>query len=240
MLFFVSAPYLGGMKLKDWNVEERPREKLLRLGAQSLSHAELLAIFIGSGVPGANAVDVAQQLLSLSGGRLSELYRRPMKELLGVRSIGPARAVAITAALELGRRFMAEESDRATVITGPEDVVRFMLPLLKGLDHEECWAIYLNRANRVTGRERLTSGTVDGTLIDTKRILRNVLERQARAVILVHNHPSGNPTPGETDIRSTRQLQLALRTFEAQLFDHVILADGAWYSFQEERVGKSK
>ena len=228
------------MKLKDWNEEMRPREKLVRQGAAALSHAELLAIFIGSGVPGANAVDVAQELLSRAGGRLSELYRLPMKELLGVRSIGPARAVAITAALELGRRYMAEEAAPAAVVTGPEDVVRFMRPLLKGLDHEECWAIYLNRANRITGRERVTSGTADSTFIDTKRILRSVLEQQARAVILVHNHPSGSPRPGETDIRSTRQLQLALRTFEAQLFDHVILADDAWYSFQEERIGKSK
>ena len=240
MLFFVSAPYLRRMKLKDWNEAERPREKLVREGAAALSNAELLAIFIGSGVPGANAVDVAQELLSLSGGRLSELYGRPLKELQAVKSIGPARAVAITAALELGRRYLAEEAAPSTVITGPEDVVRFMRPLLKGLDHEECWALYLNRANRVTGREKVTSGTVDGTFIDTKRILRHVIERQARAVILVHNHPSGNPCPGETDIRATRQLQLALRTFEAQLFDHVILSDGSWYSFQDERIGKSK
>lgn len=228
------------MKLKDWNKEERPRERVVRSGAKTLSNAELLALFIGSGVPGTNAVDVAQELLSSVGGRLGALYRRSMKDLMKTKGIGLARAVTLTAALELGRRYMAEEAAETSVITGPEDVFRLMLPILKGLDHEECWVLYLNRSNRVIGQERMTTGTVDGTFIDTKRILRNVLERQARAVILVHNHPSGSPLPGETDIRTTRQLQLALRTFETQLFDHVIIADGAYYSFQEERIGKSE
>ena len=228
------------MKLKDWKEEDRPREKLLRRGAQTLTNAELLAIFIGSGTPGVTAVDAAQTLLSSAGGRLSELCKRAPKELTRHRSVGPARAVAISAALELGRRYLAEESAVDAVITSPKDVFRMMLPLMKGLDHEECWAIYLNRANRVIGREKMTSGTVDSTFIDTKRVIRNVLERQAKAVILVHNHPSGSARPGQTDILATRQLQLALRTFDAQLIDHVIVADGEYYSFQDESVGKSE
>ena len=228
------------MKLKDWSMEERPREKLLLQGPGALGNAELLAIFIGSGVPGTNAVSVAQELLSSAGGRLSELCRRPAKQLMKMKGIGQARAVAIAAALELGRRYLAEAASRQATVNGPEDVVDMMLPLLKGLDHEECWALYLNRANVVTGKERLTSGTADCTLIDNKQILRRVLDEQAKAVILVHNHPSGSPLPGESDLKATRQLQLSLRTFDVKLFDHVIIADGAYYSFQDERICKSE
>ena len=228
------------MKLKDWMAEERPREKLLHQGAGALGNTELLAIFIGSGVPGTNAVDVAQELLSSAGGRLSELCLRPPRVLMEHKGIGEARAVAIAAALELGRRFLAEASAEQITVTGPSDVVRMMLPLLKGLDHEECWALYLNRVNIIVGKERLTSGTVDMTLIDVKRVLRGVFERQAKAVILVHNHPSGSPLPGEADIRETRRLQLALKTFDCALFDHVVITDDSYYSFQDERVGKMR
>ena len=228
------------MKMKDWRKEDRPREKLLLQGPRALSNAELLAIFIGSGTPGVNAVDAAQALLSSAGGRLMELCKRTPKELTRYRSVGPARAVAIAAALELGRRYLAEASAVKTVIEGPEDVYAMMLPLMKGLDHEECWAIYLNRANRVIGREPLTTGTMDETLIDTKRILQEVVNRRAKAVILVHNHPSGSCLPGQADILATRRVQMALRAFDTQLFDHVIVADGEYYSFQDERVGKSE
>ena len=228
------------MRLKDWNTEERPREKLLLKGPGALGNAELLAIFIGSGTSGTNAVGVAQELLSSAGGRLTELCRRPPKKLMRHKGIGLARAVAIAAALELGRRYLAEAASRQATVNGPEDVVDMMLPLLKGLDHEECWALFLNRANVVTGKEKLTSGTADCTLIDSKQVVRRALDEQAKAVILVHNHPSGSPLPGESDLRATRQLQLALKTFDIQLFDHVILADGAYYSFQDERVCKSE
>jgi len=228
------------MRLKDWNAEERPREKLLARGAGALTNAELLAVFVGSGCGGRNAVDVAQELLSSAGGRLTELCRRSPRKLMAHKGIGEARAVAMAAALELGRRYLAEAAADRAVITGPGDVARMMAPLMKGLDHEECWVLYLNRANNVLDRERVTSGTADATLFDAKQILRSVIERQAKAVILVHNHPSGSPLPGEADIRATRQLQLALKTFDVYLFDHVIFSDGAYYSFQDERVGKSE
>ena len=223
------------MKLLDWDRDERPREKLLRLGPSALGNAELLAIFISSGTPGTNAVEAAQALLSSAGGRLTELCKRTPKELMKARSVGPARAVTIAAALEVGRRYFSDVSAGPPVVTGPEDVVRLMLPLLKGLDHEECWVLYLNRSNHVTGRERLTSGTADATLIDPKLVLRGAIGRQAKAVILVHNHPSGSPMPGEADIWETQRLRQALKALDVKLFDHVILSDCAWYSFQDER-----
>ena len=227
------------MKLLDWNRDERPREKLLSQGPGALGNAELLAIFISSGTPGTNAVEAAQALLSSAGGKLTELCKRTPKELMKARSVGPARAVAIAAALELGRRYFSEATSGPPVVTGPEDVVRLMLPLLKGLDHEECWVLYLNRSNHVTGRERLTSGTADTTLIDPKFVLRGVIGHQAKAVILVHNHPSGSPMPGEADIWETQRLRQALKAFDVKLFDHVIISDGSWYSFQDERCRSS-
>ncbi|MBQ9193216.1 MAG: DNA repair protein RadC [Bacteroidales bacterium] len=222
--------------MKEWSLDERPREKMLHRGAASLSNAELLAIFIGSGVPGTNAVDVGQELLSSVGGRLSGLYGLPAGKLMEHKGIGEARAVAIAAAMELGRRYMAEESAPGESVHDPEQVFRMMLPVLKGLRHEECWILYLNRANVVTGREKLTTGTAESTLIDSRHVLRRVIEQQAKGVILVHNHPSGSPLPGEADIRETRKLQLALKTFDVLLLDHVIIADGAYYSFEGERV----
>ena len=228
------------MKLKDWCAEDRPREKLLREGAKVLTNAELLAIFISSGTPGTNAVDAAQELLSSAGGRLTELCKRTPRELMRQRSVGPARAVAIAAALELGRRYLAEAAMRKPTVTDPGDVVDLMLPLLKGLDHEECWAIYLNRASVVTGRDRLTSGTSDHTLIDPRQVVRRALDERAKGVILVHNHPSGSPIPGESDIRATQQLKHALNAFDIKLMDHVIIGEDAYYSFQDERVGKSE
>ena len=228
------------MKMKDWIVEEQPREKLLRRGADTLSNAELLAIFVCAGRPGQNALDIAQELLSSAGGKLTELLLRTPGKLMEQKGIGEARAVAISAALELGRRFMAEASAPKQSITGPEEVYRMMLPLMKGLDHEECWALFLNRANIVTRQEKLTSGTVDTTLIDARQVLRNAIEQQSKAVILVHNHPSGSPLPGEADIRETHHLRMALQAFDIRLFDHIVMTDGAYYSFQEERITRKR
>ena len=237
MLFFLSLPYLWGMKMKDLCADERPREKMLLHGASSLSEAELLAILIGSGSSGKNAVEVARELLSEAGGRLTRLSERTPLQLRKQKGIGQARAVTISAALELGRRYLAEKpAGRQHPITQPEEVYSLMLPLLKGLDHEECWVLYLNRANRLCGREKLTSGTLDTTLIDPKYVLRKVLDHQAKGVILVHNHPSGSPLPGEMDLRETRRLHRALQTFDIDLTDHVIIADGSFYSFSRETL----
>jgi DNA repair protein RadC len=131
---------------------------------------------------------------------------------------------------------MKEEAVTPESINGPEQVFRMMLPTMKGLLREECWALYLNRANVVTRRERLTTGTAESTLIDSREVLRSALEQQAKAVILVHNHPSGNPRPGKADFNQTEALRNACSTMDLSLLDHVILGDGTFYSFVDERV----
>ena len=227
------------MRIKDWVADERPREKMLSRGARSLSNAELLAILIGSGTGGKNVMEVAQELLAQAEGRLVLLSAMPLERMQGQKGLGKVRAVTIQAALELGRRAFEEIAllDKRS-ITSPELVYRLMLPSLKNLDHEECWALFLNRANYLIGKELVSSGSLESTPLDTQKIVRRGIEKQCRHIILVHNHPSGQPRPGEADIRQTERLRKALSLMGISLMDHIVVAEEAFYSFAEERVGR--
>lgn len=207
-------------------------------GAKALSNAELLAILLGSGIGGKNVLEVAQELMISADGRLTLLAAMPMERLVAQKGVGEVRAFTISAALELGRRAFEEIAliDQRP-INNPELVYQLMLPQLKGLDHEECWILLLNRRQRLIGKERITVGSLESTLIDTKRILRRAIEKQSSFVVLVHNHPSGSPIPGEADIRQTDILRNTLSAVEIALMDHVIVTDGSFFSFSEERVG---
>ena len=229
------------MKILDMCPDERPREKLRLRGAKALSNADLLAILLGSGTGGRSVIDVAQELMVSAGGRLSLLGAMPLERLVSHKGVGEARAVTIAAALELGRRSFEELSvvDKRA-ITSPELVFQLMLPHLKNLDHEECWILFLNRANFLIGKEMITSGSLESTLIDTGRILRKAIEKQCSYVILVHNHPSGSPRPGQADIYQTEVLRKALSAVGIHLADHVVIAEDTFYSFNEERVGKAR
>ena len=227
------------MKIKDMCPEERPREKMRLRGAKSLSNAELLAILLGSGYGGKNVMEVAQELMVSAGGRLTLLGAMPLERLVSHKGVGEARGIGIAAALELGRRCFEEMSvvDKRS-ITSPELVYQLMLPSLKGLDHEECWVLYLNRASFLIGKEMITSGSLESTLIDTGRILRKAIEKQCSHIILVHNHPSGSPRPGQADIYQTDILRKALSAIGVSLTDHIVVAEDSFYSFSEERVRK--
>ncbi len=229
------------MRIKELCPDERPRERMRLRGAKALSNADLLAILLGSGTGGRSVIDVAQELMASAGGRLSLLGVMPLEKLVSHKGVGEARAVTIAAALELGRRAFEEQvivDKRA--ITSPDIVYQLMLPQLKNLDHEECWVLYLNRANYLIGKEMITSGSMESTLIDTGRILKKAIEKQSSYVILVHNHPSGSPRPGQADICQTEVLRRALSAVEIHLADHVVIADDSFYSFNEERIGKAK
>ena len=227
------------MRIKDLCPDERPREKLRLRGAKALSNAELLAILLGSGTGGKSVVDIAQEVMVSAGGRLALLAAMPLEKLVAVKGIGEARAITIAAALELGRRSFEEMSviDKRA-ITAPELVYQLMLPVMKNLDHEECWVLMLNRAGFLLAKEMVTSGSMESTLIDTGRILKRAIEKQCSHVILVHNHPSGSPVPGEADIRQTEQLRKALSAVEIRLMDHVVVAEDSFFSFADERVGR--
>ena len=229
------------MKLKELCIDDRPREKMLEKGPSSLSNAELLAIMIRTGTGKMNVVDVARTLLHTAEGRLNAIADMPMEKLCSISGIGRSKAVTIAAAFELGRRSAAEKivQDRVPV-TSPKDVFRMMLPFMRGLDHEECWAVFLNRANYVLGKDRMSVGGMDSTTMDVKAVLRRALDRKASGVILVHNHPSGSALPGQADIRQTALLRKALQTCEIQLVDHVVIAEDNWYSFADEQLVNEK
>ncbi|HAC41212.1 MAG TPA: hypothetical protein DCF48_06580 [Rikenellaceae bacterium] len=227
------------MRIKDLCPDERPREKMRLRGAKALSNAELLAVLIGSGVDGKNVMEVAQEVMVNASGKLTLLAAMPLERLITQKGIGEVRAVIIAAALELGRRALEESAlaDRRS-IHSPETVYEIMIPALKSLDHEECWALFLNRANLLLGREMICSGSMESTLVDTGKILRRAIEKQSSYVILVHNHPSGSPLPGPADIHQTEMVRKALSAVEISLMDHVVIADGSFFSFSEERVGQ--
>ena len=229
--------YICPMRLKDLGMDDRPREKLRYKGAGVLSNAELLAILLRTGTGKMNVVDVARELLASADGKLGELATRSVEKMCCVSGVGPGKAVSIVAAFELGRR-LAEEAGRwdGTQIDSPKKVCRMMLPCMRDLDHEECWVIFLNHSNRLITKERMTSGGQDVTIIDKRIIIRRALELKATSLILVHNHPSGSPTPSPEDIKQTRELSKALKSCDLGLLDHVIIAGNGYFSFSDEIV----
>ena len=229
------------MKLKELNSDERPRERMMEKGAASLSNAELVAILLRTGTGRMNVVDVARELLKSAGNKLTAIMTMPQEKMCEIEGIGRSKAVTVAAAFELGRRCALESAvEHKDSITNPKAVYRIMIPELKSLDHEECWGLFLNRANYIIGREKLSSGGIDSTVIDTKTIARKALEKKATSMILVHNHPSGSAMPGQADIRQTALLRRALQTCDINLVDHVVVAEGCWYSFADERLETEK
>lgn len=235
-MFFVFITYLAAMKIKEMFPDERPREKLRIRGARALSNAELLAVLLGSGVGGKNVMEVAQELIAMSEGRLTLLAATPIRRLMAQKGVGEVRALVISAAMELGRRSFEENAIlEKKALTSPKQVYGIMLPHFKGLDHEECWVIYLNRMNFVLGKEMIHSGSLEMVLLDTGRILKKAIEKQCSHIILVHNHPSGDSKPSESDIRQTERLKRALRAVEITLMDHIIVAEDSFFSFADEQ-----
>lgn len=224
------------MKLKEINAEERPRERLLSKGAQALGNTELLAILLRTGNRGKNVLETSTDLLCAAGS-LTELASMSPDKLMSFTGIGKDKATTICAAFELGRRFSAESSGAArTAITHSRQIYEMMIPLLKGLDHEECWIIFLNRSNYVLSKEKLSFGGLTSTTLDPNSILRKAIEKKADGLILIHNHPSGNPQPSAADIKETTRLKNASIAFGISMLDHIVISDNSYYSFSDEMI----
>lgn len=221
--------------IKGWCEEERPREKLITSGCSSLTNAELLAIIIQTGTSKKTAVDLAREIISQSGGRLESLSRFSAERLKQISGIGTAKAVTILACFELARRMSAEIPADEPVITSSQTAAKIMGPLLRDLPHEECWVMYLNKANKLICKEKISSGGIDQTSIDIRIVVRKALEHFACSLILVHNHPSGNRFPGEADLVQTAALKKALSVFDITLLDHIIIAGKKYFSFSDEK-----
>lgn len=226
-----------GMKIKELSQGERPREKLLERGAVALSDGELLAILLRTGRQGESVLAMAQNLLRRVDGSLLRLFGLSVEELIKQPGIGSDKACTIHAACELGRRFMlAGKTEEKKPVISARMIYDIMLPHLKGAGHEESWALFLNAARYVIGKEKLTSGSGDATTFDVRRIVKRAIDRGAFAVVLVHNHPSGNPQPSRADIDNTRFLHDACAQFDIILLDHVVLCDDCFFSFEENRT----
>lgn len=220
--------------LTTWAVEERPREKVMANGVQYLSDAELLAILIGSGTRHITAVELARQIMKGAGNSLHILGRQGVGELVRIKGVGPAKAITIVAALELGRRRAGMQHSEKTPVKSSETVYKLFHPLMGDLEHEEFWLLMLNRANRVLGRYKVSQGGLSGTVIDTRIILKKALDNLASSIIVCHNHPSGNKQPSDADLKITEKLKKAAEMLEIKLLDHVIIADKSYFSFADE------
>jgi len=213
------------MHIRDWPAAERPREKLLARGACILSDAELLAIFLGSGLRGRDAVATARELLA-EHGPLRTLLQRPPKELQRLRGLGPARACALTAALELGQRLLQAELERGAALSDPQSAGRYFAQRLRGLPQEVFAALFLDTRHRVIAFEELFQGSLDGAEVHPREVVRRALGHNAAAVIVAHNHPSGNPEPSAADRAVTVRLKQALALIDLRLLDHFVIGDG--------------
>ncbi len=221
------------LSIKNWAVEDRPREKLMQKGVESLSDAELLAILLVSGTKTRTALDLGKELLHRANNSLSELGKLHMEDLVKIRGIGKSRAITILAALELGRRRKFSAPSKKQQVTSSRVVFEIFQPLLGDLAHEEFWVLILNRSNRVIDKICISKGGISGTVIDTRVILNKALSRLGSAMIICHNHPSGNTDPSEADRSITRKIKNAAATMDISLLDHVIIADDRYYSFAD-------
>lgn len=222
------------IKIKEWKAEERPREKMVALGASSLDNTELLAIILRTGIKSETAVDISRKLLSSVDNSLSALSKLSIEKICTIEGIGPTKATTILAAFELGSRMCTELPEERPQIISSSSVVKIIAPILKNLMHEECWVLFLNRANKLISKERISSGGICSTIMDTRLIMKKALEKLACSIVIVHNHPSGNPYPGEQDKIQTKILKEAAALMDIALLDHVIIAGEKHYSFSDQ------
>lgn len=220
------AAHPAAMHIRDWPEQERPREKLLARGPGALSDAELLALFLGSGTAGRDAVASARDLLAGHGGLRALLDRTP-KAMTRLRGIGDARACLLAAALELGHRHLAAQLERGEAMADPAAAGRYFAQRLRGRPREVFAALYLDTRHRALGFEELFQGSIDGAEVHPRVLVERALAQGAAAVIVGHNHPSGNPDPSAADRAVTTRLKQALALVDVRLLDHFVIGDGA-------------
>ncbi len=224
---------MPALRLSEVQVSERPRERLFRLGSSSLTLVELIAILVGTGSASRDAVAVAEDIIRLGGGTLWALARRPPSELARVAGVGRAKAARVAASLELARRLADEEPRPKLMVRSPADVHRLCAPSLQDLVVEEFHVLTLDVQNQVTQDILITRGILNSSLVHPREVFRAAIAEAAAGVIVVHNHPSGTPTPSEDDRVVTTQLVEAGRLLDLPVYDHVIVAGNQYFSFAE-------
>ena len=218
--------------LKTWPAQERPREKLLQQGAAALSDAELLAIFLRTGVKGCSVVDLARQLLN-NFGSIAAIYQASISDFCQVHGLGQAKYVQLQACLEMAKRYLKEQASTQHYLTSSRQTKDYLISELRGERHEVFGVVLLNSQHEVMGFERLFEGTIDAAAVYPRVVVERVLSLNAAAVILVHNHPSGVASPSDADHRITQRLIQALGLIEVPVLDHLVVAKHQCYSFAE-------
>lgn len=223
----------ASFSIKNWSENDQPREKLINKGKSALSDAELVAILIGSGNRTESAVALCKRILAHVNNNLNALGKLSVLELTQFKGIGEAKAISIVAALELGRRRRVEEAVVLNKITSSKSVFELMQPIIGELPHEEFWILYLNNSNKVIQKSQISKGSITGTLVDNRLILKEALQLNAVALILAHNHPSGTLKPSEADKQLTQKLKLAALSLDIRVLDHLIVTETAYFSFAD-------
>lgn len=228
---------LRRMRVADLNDDDKPREKALKSGIESLSNAELLAIILGGGIPGKSVLDLSREMLSQSANSLNGLSRMTIKEMCRrFKGVGTAKAVAVAAALELGGRCRDEMPLRQTIVRSSSDAYRYVIANCNRLQtkiQEEFWVLFLARNNAIKSSECIGVGSTNATIVDIKVIMKKSLDNLAEGIILVHNHPSGNLNPSRQDDELTTRIQAAASMLDIKLLDHLIIAGGKYYSYND-------
>lgn len=220
------------MAITDWPVEERPREKLMRFGPQALTEAELLAIFLRTGIQGITAVDLARQLLNQFGS-LKALLQADQKMFCNSPGLGPAKYALLQSVLEMANRYVLEDMKQQEALTSVSKTRAFLQYKLRGYQHEVFACLFLDTRHRVIVFEELFHGTIDGASVYPRELAKRALQHNAAALILAHNHPSGDTTPSQQDKHLTEQLKQSMNLFEIRILDHFVIGDGQAYSFAE-------
>ncbi len=220
--------------IKNWAVDDRPREKLLCNGAACLSNSELLAILINNGSREKSAVDLAKEILRLGHNNLNELGKISYNDLKKVKGIGAAKAISILAALELGRRRHSSIILGKTVVRNSKEIADYLKTILKDLHYEVFVVIFLNRANKIKHFEIISRGGITGTVADPRIILKKAIEEDATSIVLSHNHPSGNLVPSKADEDITQKIKMAATYFDIKVLDHIIVSEEGYFSFADE------
>lgn len=222
--------------IKQWAADDRPREKLLSKSPMALSDSELLAILINNGNKQKSAVELAKEILHLGKNNLDELGRLSVADLMKIKGIGEAKAITITAALELGRRRQAASILEKPQVNNSNDIAQYLRALLRDFRHEVFGVLFLNRANKINRFEIVSEGGITGTVADPRIILKKALETDAISLVLCHNHPSGNLKPSKADQALTQKIKQAAAYFDINLLDHIIVSNEGYYSFADEGV----
>lgn len=221
------------LTIADWAEDDRPREKLERLGPGALSDAELLAILVGSGSTKEDAVTLMKRILGDCNNNLNTLGKLTIQDLCQYNGVGPAKAITILAACELGKRRQMEKAEERPELTTATRLYNHMHPLMQDLDVEEFWVLYMNQANRLIKKFKIAHGGISEVSVDVRIIIREAVLCNATIVAVCHNHPSGNIAPSKADDALTQQIKRACEVMRLHFMDHVIVTDGQYFSYHE-------